>query len=129
MRCVIQRVSEASVAVEEETVGRIGTGYMVLVGVGDGDVPGRALGVGSVPSTVLTPLLGETVAEGFTEPLGSGSRFFREVVIRMMAAAMMASSTTAPTITCQRVPCSTVEALPSRFFRAPQWGHLLRRAL
>ena len=33
MRCVVQRVSEASVTVEGETVGAIGRGYMTLVGV------------------------------------------------------------------------------------------------
>ncbi len=42
MRCVIQRVTNASVTVEGETVGAIGRGLMVLVGVcaddGDQDV-------------------------------------------------------------------------------------------
>ena len=33
MRCVVQRVTEASVTVGEETVGRIGPGMMVLIGV------------------------------------------------------------------------------------------------
>lgn len=33
MRCVVQRVSQASVRVGDETVGSIGTGFMVLVGV------------------------------------------------------------------------------------------------
>jgi len=37
MRAVVQRVSEASVRVEGETVGRIGAGLMVLLGVGQGD--------------------------------------------------------------------------------------------
>lgn len=37
MRCVIQRVSSASVTVAGETVGQIGKGYMVLVGVESGD--------------------------------------------------------------------------------------------
>lgn len=37
MRIVIQRVSEASVRVGDETVGVIGTGLMVLVGVEHGD--------------------------------------------------------------------------------------------
>ena len=106
----------------------VGVGVGGAVGVGVGSSPGRAVGVGSVPSTTFTPL--EAVGGvGREVLLGSGSRFFREVVIRMTAAAMMARSTTAPTITCQRVLFSTVEALPSRFFRAPQWGHLLRSAL
>lgn len=33
MRCVVQRVSEASVAVNGETVGAVGPGLMVLIGV------------------------------------------------------------------------------------------------
>ena len=37
MRAVIQRVGEASVTVEDEVVGRIGTGLLVLLGVGRGD--------------------------------------------------------------------------------------------
>jgi D-tyrosyl-tRNA(Tyr) deacylase len=37
MRAIIQRVGSASVAVEEVTVARIGHGYMVLVGISNGD--------------------------------------------------------------------------------------------
>ena len=37
MRAVIQRVSEASVRVEGEVIGKIGAGYLVLIGVEDGD--------------------------------------------------------------------------------------------
>lgn len=37
MRLVIQRVLESSVKVEEEIVGRIGAGFMVLCGVEEGD--------------------------------------------------------------------------------------------
>lgn len=37
MRFVIQRVSHASVTVEEEIIGRIGVGYLVLIGVGKED--------------------------------------------------------------------------------------------
>ena len=33
MRCVIQRVTEASVTVEGQVIGRIGRGFMVLIGV------------------------------------------------------------------------------------------------
>ena len=37
MRCVVQRVTRASVTVENETVGAIGLGLMVLIGVADTD--------------------------------------------------------------------------------------------
>lgn len=41
MKFVVQRVNRASVSVEGEVVGSIGTGYLVLMGVGLGDT--RAL--------------------------------------------------------------------------------------
>ena len=37
MRAVVQRVTEASVRVDGQTVGRIGAGLLVLLGVGQGD--------------------------------------------------------------------------------------------
>lgn len=37
MRCVLQRVRQASVRVDDQTVGAIDSGLMVLVGVGQGD--------------------------------------------------------------------------------------------
>lgn len=37
MRFVIQRVKEASVCVDGETIGQIEKGYLVLIGVSDGD--------------------------------------------------------------------------------------------
>jgi D-tyrosyl-tRNA(Tyr) deacylase len=37
MRAVIQRVSRASVSVEEGAVGSIGTGFLIFLGVGQGD--------------------------------------------------------------------------------------------
>ena len=37
MRCVVQRVTEASVSVDNETVGAIGRGIMVLIGVSSED--------------------------------------------------------------------------------------------
>ena len=37
MRCVIQKVTSASVTVGDETVGAIGAGFMILIGVADTD--------------------------------------------------------------------------------------------
>lgn len=42
MRVVVQRVSEASVTIDGETVGRIGAGLLVLVGIEQGDTPADA---------------------------------------------------------------------------------------
>ncbi len=42
MKLVLQRVSEAEVRVEGETVGRIGAGIVVLLGVGRGDTAADA---------------------------------------------------------------------------------------
>jgi D-tyrosyl-tRNA(Tyr) deacylase len=42
MRAVIQRVKESSVKVDNETVGRIGQGLLVLLGVAKGDIPSDA---------------------------------------------------------------------------------------
>jgi D-aminoacyl-tRNA deacylase len=42
MRVVLQRVSEASVRVDGYTIGSIGRGFLVLVGVGHGDRPEQA---------------------------------------------------------------------------------------
>lgn len=42
MRAVIQRVSKASVTIEESTVGSIGKGFMILLGVGHGDTEREA---------------------------------------------------------------------------------------
>ena len=42
MRCVIQKVTRAEVTVDGETVGRIGDGYMVLVGAENGDTDADA---------------------------------------------------------------------------------------
>ncbi|GAB5441310.1 MAG: D-aminoacyl-tRNA deacylase [Fuerstiella sp.] len=37
MRAVLQRVTSASVTVDDEMVGKIGSGFLVLLGVADGD--------------------------------------------------------------------------------------------
>jgi len=42
MRAVVQRVAEAAVAIDGETVARIGRGLLVLVGVEVGDTPADA---------------------------------------------------------------------------------------
>ena len=42
MRAVVQCVSEASVSVEGNVVGRIGRGYLILLGVGHGDGEAQA---------------------------------------------------------------------------------------
>ena len=42
MKAVIQRVTSASVTVDGETVGRIGTGYLILLGVMQGDGEAQA---------------------------------------------------------------------------------------
>lgn len=42
MRAVVQRVTRASVSVGEETVGAIGAGYLILLGVGADDTPAEA---------------------------------------------------------------------------------------
>ena len=42
MRAVVQRVKESSVKVDNETIGRIGQGLLVLLGVAKGDTPSDA---------------------------------------------------------------------------------------
>ena len=46
MRCVIQRVSSASVTVAGESVGAIGQGLLILIGVGQDDTDKDARVVG-----------------------------------------------------------------------------------
>lgn len=45
MRAVIQRVTRAAVRVDEETVGAIGRGWLVLLGVAEGDLEADAIGL------------------------------------------------------------------------------------
>ena len=42
MRALIQRVTEASVSIDDDVVGSIGTGLVVLLGVADGDTDADA---------------------------------------------------------------------------------------
>ena len=42
MRAVVQRVKESSVKVDRQTIGRIGKGLLVLLGVAEGDTPSDA---------------------------------------------------------------------------------------
>lgn len=42
MRCVVQKVTRSSVTVDKELVGKIGAGFMVLVGVENGDTEADA---------------------------------------------------------------------------------------
>ena len=42
MRAVVQRVLNAGVTVDGECVGKIGRGYLVLLGVGHGDTRAEA---------------------------------------------------------------------------------------
>ena len=43
MRFVIQRVTESEVKVDGETLGKIGKGFMVLIGVSDSDTKDTSL--------------------------------------------------------------------------------------
>ena len=42
MRALVQRVTRASVAVEGETIGKLGEGFLVLLGVGQNDTEAQA---------------------------------------------------------------------------------------
>ena len=42
MKAVIQRVSEASVTIDGEVTAKIGEGFLILLGVGEGDTDALA---------------------------------------------------------------------------------------
>lgn len=42
MRILLQRVSRGSVTVDDQVIGEVGLGYVLLVGVGDGDTQAQA---------------------------------------------------------------------------------------
>jgi D-tyrosyl-tRNA(Tyr) deacylase len=42
MRILLQRVSKGSVTVDDEIIGEVGMGFVLLVGVGDGDTQAQA---------------------------------------------------------------------------------------
>ena len=64
MRFVIQRVTESSVKVDGEVIGKIGKGFMVLIGVADSDTKDTA-------DKMLKKMLGLRIFESFA---GSGRR-------------------------------------------------------
>ena len=53
MRAVVTRVSEASVSIAGQTVGSIGRGFLVLLGVGPQDTQ-AVLSISALPSSSLT---------------------------------------------------------------------------
>ncbi len=71
MRAVIQRVLEASVAIDGETVGRIGPGLLVLLGVRRGDGEGD---VGWMAEKVANLRIFEDEAGKMNRSLLEGSR-------------------------------------------------------
>lgn len=56
MKFVIQRVSSASVQVDEKTVGQIGKGFLVLIGISDSDTE-------AVADKMITKMLGLRIFE------------------------------------------------------------------
>ncbi len=60
MRFVVQRVAEASVTVDEEIIGKIDRGFLVLVGVSQSDIAADA---GAIADKMLKKLLGLRIFE------------------------------------------------------------------
>ena len=59
MKFVIQRVTEASVSVEGEVIGKIGKGFLVLIGVGESDTK-------EIADKLVKKLVGLRIFEGKT---------------------------------------------------------------
>ena len=53
MKFIVQRVLESSVSVDGETIGKIGKGYMVLIGVGNEDTKETNLSLADVKGSLL----------------------------------------------------------------------------
>ncbi len=60
MRFVVQRVAEASVTVDEEIIGKIDRGFLVLVGVSQSDIAADA---GAIADKMVKKLLGLRIFE------------------------------------------------------------------
>lgn len=60
MRFVVQRVAEASVTVDEEIIGKIDRGFLVLVGVSQADIAANA---GAIADKMVKKLLGLRIFE------------------------------------------------------------------
>ena len=75
MRAVVQRVSRASVSVGGETAGAIGRGFVVLLGVAQGDAPEDALSVAETDDN-----LGHAEEEGL-DPVFHEFAIKRELVV------------------------------------------------
>ena len=63
MRAVIQRVERASVSVEGEIRGQIGAGFLVLIGVEEGDGDKKLIVITELPYQVNKAMLVQKIAE------------------------------------------------------------------
>ncbi len=73
MRALLQRVSQASVTVDEQVVGHIGQGLLVLLGVGQGDSEAQDTRRGRRPSftEAAPPTLAEPLVERFKDAIAA----------------------------------------------------------